>query len=285
MQLTEKLCTELMPGGKPDIRLIMQHRPIIQIVRSEENGVKNMLKVLTALLFDFCNSLNVVRPMNDQQIIEAAAALLDECYNYRIEDYVCMFTMAKRGRLVKIMDRMDITIILEISKAYWAHREVEIERIEDEEHRKRKREESFIPAPETPEEIEASKRFAKILEILKQAPDPVRNPIGTRIKEEMEEKGLEEQERRAMYQQMLKRRQEKAQQSKYYAKDMPLRWVQHRLVKSKLVGVLCTGKIVHIKGDGMEVTGTDQYGYQVTDFLALNDISIQIILNDNKNQL
>jgi hypothetical protein len=81
-----------------------------------------MLALVTIMVKDFCNSVNVVRNMTEDQMIECAAMLLDECGNFRMEDYLMMFNMAKRGQLVKIFDRLDITVVTQMLDEYWAIR-------------------------------------------------------------------------------------------------------------------------------------------------------------------
>lgn len=116
------ICRDLMPSGKPDFLSMQKYQTVASLAKSEGNVV--MLKVLMLLVKDFCNSLNVVRNMNDDQMIEAASMLLDECGNFRLEDYVMMFAMAKRGDLVKIYDRLDIEIITKILNEYWGRRNI-----------------------------------------------------------------------------------------------------------------------------------------------------------------
>lgn len=114
---------ELMPAGKPKFLDVVKYPMIKDLVKSE--GSKVMLTVLTLLVKDFCASVNVVRNMNEDQMIEAAAMLLEECDNFRLEDYVMMFSMAKKGAFhpqVKIMDRVDISLISSIVDAYWGLR-------------------------------------------------------------------------------------------------------------------------------------------------------------------
>ena len=111
---------ELMPGGSADFEGVIKYPKISKMV--EEIGKKKMLAILVLLVKDFCSSVNVVRNMNEDQMIEAAAMLLEECDNFRLEDYFMMFSMAKKGKFkseVKIWDRMDIQIISEILDEYW----------------------------------------------------------------------------------------------------------------------------------------------------------------------
>lgn len=96
-----------------------------------------MLAVLSILIKDFCASLNVVRNMNEDQIIEAALVLLDECGNFRLQDYLMMFQLAKRGGLnIKILDRMDIQIITQMLDAYWEKRHQDAKKREEEEYKR-----------------------------------------------------------------------------------------------------------------------------------------------------
>lgn len=125
--------TDLMPQGKPNFADIRFYPSIVQLVQN--TGKATMVKVLHMLVLDFCRSVNVVRNMNEDQMIEAAAFLLDECGNFRLEDYVMMFAMAKRGQLGKIMDRVDIQVIGEILDRYWAYRDESGKKLQEQEVR------------------------------------------------------------------------------------------------------------------------------------------------------
>lgn len=109
-----------MPAGKPTYLEVVKYPKIIDLAR--EHGKSVMIKVLFLLVKDFCGSLNVVRNMNEDQMIECAAMLLDECDNFRLEDYVMMFKMAKQGQLIKIRDRVDLEVVSEIMDEYWLRR-------------------------------------------------------------------------------------------------------------------------------------------------------------------
>lgn len=114
------LTNELMPKGKPDLIGVVKYPMIQELVKTE--GRRKMLGILVLMVKDFCASINVVRNMNEEQMIDAAAMLLEECDNFRLEDYVMMFTMAKKGELVKIYDRIDIQLISQIMDEYWSRR-------------------------------------------------------------------------------------------------------------------------------------------------------------------
>lgn len=132
MQISERLA-ELMPSGQPDMKAITRHVPMEDLIA--ENGRKVMLSVLIVLVSDFCNSLNVKRPMTEDQIFEAADALLDECSGFRLEDYVCMFHMAKRGKLVgELYSSMDVRTIAAIRDAYERQTAKELAELEAQEY-------------------------------------------------------------------------------------------------------------------------------------------------------
>lgn len=126
------MANSLMPAGKPKYLEVARYPKISSLI--EREGYKKMLAVLTLMVKDFCSSVNVVRNMNEDQMIEAGAMLLEECGNFRMEDYLMMFTMAKRGSFdeVKIYDRIDIQLISKIMDAYWDRRHAAGKRAQEE---------------------------------------------------------------------------------------------------------------------------------------------------------
>jgi len=126
----------LMPEGAPDFANIINYPKVSDLAKG---NYKATAFVLTSLMRDFCSSFNVVRNMNEDQIIEAALHLIDEADNFRLEDFVIMFSLAKKGKLdVKIMDRIDIDVINRIWDCYYTKREnakheIDQKRIEREE--------------------------------------------------------------------------------------------------------------------------------------------------------
>jgi len=128
------LTSELMPEGRADFTGVIKYPMIKSLVKSE--GKKRMLALIVLLVKDFCSSVNVVRNMNEDQMIETAQMLLDECDNFRMEDFVMMFSMAKRGKFhpeVKIMDRIDIQLVAAIMDCYWEQRRAAGNRAHEEE--------------------------------------------------------------------------------------------------------------------------------------------------------
>ena len=123
----------LMPKGTPNFKGVIAYPTIERL--TETAGIATMQKVLFLMVKDLCSSLNVVRNMNEDQQIEAAAMLLDECGNFRLEDYVMMFALGKRGQLGKIMDRVDMETISRMMDAYYEIRRDAGNKILEQQHR------------------------------------------------------------------------------------------------------------------------------------------------------
>lgn len=109
---------QLIPNGIPDYRNIFEWgTPMVYVER--QHGENYALKVLVMLLRDLAASFNVVRNLNGGQMLELAKMMLNECGPFRLEDFIIMFEMGKRGELVDIRDRIDINIISKMMDAYW----------------------------------------------------------------------------------------------------------------------------------------------------------------------
>jgi len=115
------LSSELMPNGKPNFLGVIKY-PMIKNLVKTDNDKMQFLGLITLLVKDFCSSFNVVRNMNENQMIEAANMLLEECDNFRLEDYVMMFQMGKRGELFDVHDRIDLQVITAMLDEYWKKR-------------------------------------------------------------------------------------------------------------------------------------------------------------------
>jgi hypothetical protein len=127
-----QLMAGLMPEGRPQYTLTVQY-PMVRNLVEEEGRVK-MIKVIFLMVADLCRSVNVVRNMNEDQMIEVATMLLEECGNFRIQDYMMFFTMVKRGQLGRIYDRLDIQVISEMLDEFWKRRHHAAEALMEEQH-------------------------------------------------------------------------------------------------------------------------------------------------------
>lgn len=160
------ITSELMPKGAPNLTGVIKYPTIERL--GQELGKKGTLLMILALVRDYCNSINVVRNMNQDQMLETAAMLLDECDNFRLEDYVMMFSMAKRGEFVKVYDHVDINLVSEILDGYWLIRNEAGKRAQEEQfkgYEDRLKEINRTPAALSPEE---EKRFEDISGQMKQ---------------------------------------------------------------------------------------------------------------------
>lgn len=131
------LTSELMPKGVPNLLGVVKYPQIERL--GQEIGKKGVLLLILTLVKDLCSSINVVRNMSEDQMLETASMLLDECGDFRLEDYVIMFSMLKRGQLVKIYDRIDTGLVGDAMNEYWfmrrnagrRHQEEEVNHFED----------------------------------------------------------------------------------------------------------------------------------------------------------
>lgn len=135
---------EVMPQGQPNYLGMVRFPKITDLVT--EKGQAVILLVLSVMVRDFCATMNVVRNMNDDQIVETAAMLLNECGNFRLEDYATAFAMAKRGQLVQVRDRIDMQVITDIMDRYFEkRRDAKI----DQQEQEIERQEAQKPEPRT----------------------------------------------------------------------------------------------------------------------------------------
>lgn len=99
-------------------------------------GFEKIHEILIVLLTSFNNSLNLIRPMNPDQIIECANDLVmtTEEDQLSIEDYVLFFKGAKEGKYGKILDRMDHQTVFSMLEEYRQERHRQYLRIREEKH-------------------------------------------------------------------------------------------------------------------------------------------------------
>lgn len=162
-----------MPAGVPDLAGVVNYPSIQSLLKSL--GYSNMLKLLILMVKDFCGSFNIKYNMNGEQMLEAAAMLLDECDNFRLEDYHIMFTLGKRGRLVDVMHELDISVISKMVDEYYRLRRQAGEKVyEQQELATRNLAASknlLLPAPDgnsekTEADLESEKRFSEVTRML-----------------------------------------------------------------------------------------------------------------------
>jgi hypothetical protein len=107
---------ELMPQGNIAFAELRQYPLIKNMV--PEMGKTEVQTLLVMLITNFCRSFNVVRNMNEDQVIECAMYLLDECRDFTLEDFVIMFTLGKRAQIGEVLDHVDIEVIASMHQEY-----------------------------------------------------------------------------------------------------------------------------------------------------------------------
>ena len=128
IQLVE-LATELLPKGNADFMAVKKYKPIRFLIEKELATLSDIRCTLLVLVKNFSESMNVVRNLNETQAVEITEMLIDECGDFRLEDYFIMFQLAKRGKIGDIRDRIDIQLISKLIDEYWQYRNVEGQRL------------------------------------------------------------------------------------------------------------------------------------------------------------
>lgn len=92
-------------GSKPDWAKISRVEQLS--VTAKQQGKETVLKFIVVALKGLNESLNVVRPMKDDQIYETALDLMEDYYFYRLVDFSICFKNIRKGVYGKFMDRFD----------------------------------------------------------------------------------------------------------------------------------------------------------------------------------
>jgi hypothetical protein len=97
-------------------------------------GYEAIHKIVAALLKAFNDSMNLIRPMTDEQIFDCSEALVmtTEEDQLSIEDYVLFFKGAKEGKYGKILDRLDQQTVFSMLEEYRQERHRNFIRIKEE---------------------------------------------------------------------------------------------------------------------------------------------------------
>lgn len=99
-------------------------------------GYDAIHKIIAALLKSFNDSMNLIRPMSDEQLFECSEALVltTEEDQLSIEDYVMFFKGAKEGKYGKILDRLDQQTVFSMLEEYRQARHLKFLKIQYERH-------------------------------------------------------------------------------------------------------------------------------------------------------
>lgn len=142
----------LIPKGEIAFNELENYPSLVSITK--ELGITKTQTLIALLITNFTKSFNVVRNMSEDQILECAVYIFEECNDFTIEDYVIMFTLAKRGKLGDILDHIDMRVIADIHKEYSRRRQIAFKVINEKRGIQKWREKIDALQKETPEQIE-----------------------------------------------------------------------------------------------------------------------------------
>lgn len=102
----------------------------------ETYGDVRVHAILTILLTNFSNSLNLIRPLSEEQIVYCAYELMTTANEdfLSIEDLTIFFQGAIAGKYGKILDRMDQQTLFELLENYRQARHIAYIREKEEQH-------------------------------------------------------------------------------------------------------------------------------------------------------
>jgi hypothetical protein len=96
-----QITKELMPGGKPAYLTVVKYPKITDLV--QQKGEPVIMLILAVMIRDFCATMNVVRNMNEEQILEAAAMLLEEAGIFGLKITRLCLQWLKKGSFLKFV--------------------------------------------------------------------------------------------------------------------------------------------------------------------------------------
>lgn len=99
-------------------------------------GFEMIHKLVAVLLTQFNNSMNLIRPLTGEQVVEISEALVmtAEEDQLSMEDLVLFFKGAREGKYGKIYDRLDQQMVFQILEEYRQQRHEAYRRSEEARH-------------------------------------------------------------------------------------------------------------------------------------------------------
>ncbi|WP_207425977.1 hypothetical protein [Pedobacter sp. SYSU D00535] len=123
----------------------MSTSPSLAKVRRElgDDGNLAIKAILTILLEEVINFLNVGKTMNDRQIATTINLIIDDYSQLKPDDFKLCFKNGMKGKYGKSYDRLDGNVIFEWLEQYLYEKESEIEMIRRNENSRLKRNSDF----------------------------------------------------------------------------------------------------------------------------------------------
>lgn len=130
LEYYEKADTNLVKALKDPVR--------VSLARVNKNFNREVVEALLIVwLTDLCNWFNVGKNMNSAQIKQLAGFVYNGYYWMTIQEFKVFFTRAKSNYYGQLYDRLDGAIILGWLDHFERERDMEFEKIRDEEFRMR----------------------------------------------------------------------------------------------------------------------------------------------------
>jgi hypothetical protein len=110
-------------------QILKSESPSFALIKNQPNGNAIAQAMLSKLMIDFVNYLNIGKSMGENQIVETVKLMLEDYSILKPDDFVLFFNRAKKGNYGKAYDRMDGMVIFEWLEMFMQERIQEIEQI------------------------------------------------------------------------------------------------------------------------------------------------------------
>jgi hypothetical protein len=110
-------------------QILKSESPSFALIKNQPNGKAIAQAMLSKLMIDFVNFLNIGKSMGENQIVETVKLMLQDYAVLKPDDFVLFFNRAKKGNYGKAYDRMDGMVIFEWLEMFMQERNLEIEQI------------------------------------------------------------------------------------------------------------------------------------------------------------
>jgi hypothetical protein len=110
-------------------QILKSESPSFALIKNQPNGNAIAQAMLSKLMIDFVNYLNIGKSMGEAQIVETVKLMLEDYAVLKPDDFVLFFNRAKKGNYGKAYDRMDGMVIFEWLEMFMQERTQEIEQI------------------------------------------------------------------------------------------------------------------------------------------------------------
>jgi hypothetical protein len=131
------IVSSYIKAGTPQFALLLQ-TPLGDRIPglAAKYGSKRIHALIVILVTNFCNNLNLIRPMTESQIVSCSFELMNTASEDQlsIEDLTVFFNGAVAGKYGRILDRMDQQILFELLENYRQERHISYSRLQEERH-------------------------------------------------------------------------------------------------------------------------------------------------------